>query len=152
MRIFDETKTYELLPTQIDYNKGRLVDDKKFIMHHEAIQAQAAVYIERLEHLPNGSAQIWKDLVTPAVESKDAYDEYEDIQVYIPYTAEELKEQLRNKRIPLLNAFDKWEKAVLRNREQDDYSIMLWYQDLLNLQDTAFTIIPERIKYYLKNI
>lgn len=149
MRIYDETKTYELLPTQIDYEKGRLVEDKRFIMHHEAVEAQEAVYADRAETLPNGSTQIWKDLVTPAVEAKEAYDEYEDIQVYVPYTAEELKEQLRNKRIPLLNAFDKWEKAVLRGREQDDYSVMLWYQDLLNLKDTAFTIIPERIKYYL---
>lgn len=149
MRIFDETKTYELLPTQIDYDKGHLVEDKRFVMHHEAVQAQDAVYVDRVETLLNGSTQIWKDLETPAVEAKEAYDEYEDIQVYIPYTAEELKDILRDKRTTLLNAFDKWEKAVLRGREQDDYAVMLWYQELKDLKDTAFTIIPERIKYYL---
>lgn len=149
MKIFDATKTYELSEYQIDLNKGHLVRDKKFVMHHDAVEAKEAVYIDRVEPLSNGSTQIWKDPGAPAIEAKEAYDEYEDIQVYILYTEEELKEQLRTKRTPLLNAFDKWEKAVLRGREQDDYAIMAWYQSLLNLNETAFENIPERIKYYL---
>lgn len=67
----------------------------------------------------------------------------------IPLTDEEILEQLRNKRKPLLNAFDKWEKAVLRNREVDDPNIMEWYQNLLDLDESAFDNVPERIKYYL---
>lgn len=93
MRIFDTSKTYELLPTQIDYDKGYLVDDKKFVMRHDAILAQDAVYIDRVERLNNGSTQIWKDLKTPAVEAKEAYDEYEDIQVYVLYTEAELAQR-----------------------------------------------------------
>ena len=64
-------------------------------------------------------------------------------------TEEAFKDIQRAKRTPLLNAFDKWEKAVLRGREQDDYVIMSWYHDLLNLTETAFENIPLRIKYYL---
>lgn len=56
---------------------------------------------------------------------------------------------LRRQREPLLVAFDKWEKAVIRGRERDSNIVMTWYEDLLDLKDKAFTIIPECIKYYL---
>lgn len=151
MKIFDESKTYELSPETIDYSKGELINDKRLVMHHKAIEAKEAVYANREEILSNGSKQIWKDLVTPAIEAKDAYDEYEDIQLYVPYTCIELLNMLRAKRTFLLDAFDKWEKAVLRGREQDDYSIMIWYQDLLDLENRAFENVPERIKYYLQD-
>jgi len=98
MRIFDETKTYEISHKQINYEKGYLKPDKRFVQHHEAVEPKQAVYSDRVECLPNGSTQIWKDLVTPAVEAKEAYDEYEDIQVYVPYTEEELQERANDKR------------------------------------------------------
>lgn len=56
---------------------------------------------------------------------------------------------LRSRREPLLLAFDKWEKAVIRGRENDDESVMSWYRSLLDLQEIAFADIPERIRYYL---
>ena len=62
-----------------------------------------------------------------------------------PPTADEL----RARREPLLEAFDKWEKAVLRGREQDSVVVMGWYQDLLDLVPSAFENIPERVQYYL---
>jgi hypothetical protein len=75
--------------------------------------------------------------------------------VYIPYNDIELEQirfnDLRAKRKALLGAFDKWEKAVLRNREQDDAFVMSWYYQLLDLDESAFEEIniPLRIKYYL---
>lgn len=150
MKIFDSTKTYELSEYQIDTNKGYLKPDKKFVMHHDAVEGKEAEWGDRIEELPNGSKLNWKDvLISPAIEAKEAYDEYEDIQVYVLYTEEELKDIKRSKRVHLLEAFDKWEKAVLRGREQDDYSIMSWYNDLKDLQDSAFENIPARIEYYL---
>lgn len=150
MRIFDETRTYELSPDIIDYEKGHLIADKKFVIHHDAVEAKEAVYIDKPIIYSNGSTSIYKELVTPAIEAKEAYDEYEDIQVYVHYTEEELKNMLRAKRTPLLTAFDKWEKALLRGREIEDSNIsIIWYPDLLDLKETAFTNIPERIKYYL---
>ena len=71
----------------------------------------------------------------------------------MPYTENELQakhvENLRQRRNPLLDAFDKWEKAVLRGRETDDETIMQWFNDLLDLKENAFADIPERINYYL---
>ena len=69
--------------------------------------------------------------------------------------AEKLKKEksalntLRAKREILLEAFDKWEKAVLRGRETEDESIMTWYSDLLDLKQKAFASIPDAVKYYL---
>ena len=37
----------------------------------------------------------------------------------------------------------------MREREQDDEMVMSWYRNLLDLQESAFADIPERIKYYL---
>ena len=48
-----------------------------------------------------------------------------------------------------LEAFDKWEKAVLRGREEDSEDIMFWYRNLLDLKEETFNNVPERIKYYL---
>lgn len=63
---------------------------------------------------------------------------------------EEMKKaRLRRKRKPLLEAFDKWEKAVLRFREEDSKEIMTWYQSILDLKEETFNNVPERIKYYL---
>ena len=64
-------------------------------------------------------------------------------------TDEEELTQKRESRKILLEAFDKWEKAVLRGREIDDYMVMDWYYSLLDLKDEAFISIPHRIEYYL---
>lgn len=148
MKIYDKSKVNELNKDKLDLTLGYLQHDKLFIEHHEAIPEQKAVYKDRIVEEPSGGISIYKDLVSPYVEAKEAWDEYEEIQVYIAYTEEELKDRLRYKRVSLLDAFDKWEKAVLRGREQDDYSIMVWYQDLLDLKENSFNNIPSRIQYY----
>lgn len=174
MKIYNQDKTAELAESEIDYEKGQLVADKLLIVHHEAkpfikgksvealvaekqaagvkvIEINGKQYAVDKEYDNSGRSvsEIKAELDTEAVE---AYDEYEDIQVYVPYTDDELKERkynrLREQRKPLLEAFDKWEKAVLRGREDDDDMVMEWYIALLDLQDSAFESIPERVRYY----
>jgi hypothetical protein len=71
-------------------------------------------------------------------------------KIIFPQPTEEQKlARLRDKRARLLKAFDKWEKAVLRFRESDNTDIMCWFYSLLNLDESAFINIPERIKYYM---
>lgn len=109
MKIYNETKTQELNENEIDREKGALKYDKLFIKHHEAVPfkqgktaheiadelAAQGVIIEigydeipyRVveEHEGGGRTgeEIKAELDTPA---QEAYDEYEDIQVYVPYT------------------------------------------------------------------
>lgn len=63
---------------------------------------------------------------------------------------ERKKTILREKRKPLLEAFDKWEKAVLRGREVDSSVVMNWYKRILDLDKTAINTIPNEILYYLE--
>lgn len=169
MRTFNQDKTNELY--YCDTEKGYLKPDRLLVRHHESVPRKVIKSASQIadeyrmqgktvnfrddgnlyvvtNFYPNGG--IDEELIEDIVEeAKEEYDEYEDIQVYIQYTEEELKNIKRSKRSAFLDAFDKWEKAVLRGREQDDYIIMSWYKDLLDLKDTSFDIIPERIKYYM---
>ena len=177
MKIYNEAKTQELKDQ--DLSLGKLVEDKIFVMHHDAVPAIIGKTSEQIaremaeegkevfynekrglwyyveKKFSNGGRSVKAIYPIQAVPEKEAWDEYEDIYVYIPYTKEELlenkKNALRENRRVLLDAFDKWEKAVLRGREKDDSSIMSWYRDLLNLVESAFLDenVPERVRYYL---
>lgn len=170
MKIYNQSKTQELNDSELDYENGYLKSDKLFITHHDAIigkpadkiaqelMAQGIVcnlradgnWYKQVKVYENGGTD--EEEIKP-IKAVEAYDEYEDIQVYVPYTAQEIEERrletLRSKRVSLLTAFDKWEKAVLRGRELDDEAVMQWYQDLLDLKESAFENVPARVKYYL---
>lgn len=74
---------------------------------------------------------------------------YAEKIVFPTLTEEEQKNILRKTRRPLLDAFDKWEKAVLRGRESESLEVMTWYFLILDLNETALNNVPERVKYYL---
>ena len=63
--------------------------------------------------------------------------------------------QLRKKRKPLLEAFDKYKSnvnyGIAVEDEKTRAKIVFWYSDLLNLVESAFEEdnIPSEIKYYL---
>lgn len=172
MKLYDINKTIELNREGIDLSIGYLKLDRLFVAHHEAIPFKAGKtaeelyaelkrqgievreyggeYYRVLESYDEGAGEDLEQIeAEPDTQAKEAWDEYEDIQVYVPYNDEQLKDMLRAKRTPLLNAFDKWEKAVLRGRELDDTAIMEWYKDLLDLKEEAFENIPNRVQYYL---
>lgn len=97
----------ELQHNDIDYTKGKLVDET-ITVHHDAVEgveevSHVEVLKEYYETGPDGTPVLdedghkivfGKDVKTiidvPGVEAKDAWDEQEEIQRYIPYTAEEL--------------------------------------------------------------
>lgn len=165
MKVYNQSKT-EILK-EYDLSKGYLVDDT--IINNipeqkgETAKEKAEKYIAigiKVEHI-NGKYYLIKEIYKNGASLEEiketpptpAYVDIENIKVFIPYTENELKEiklnALRQQRKILLDAFDKWEKAVLRGREIDDSTIMVWFNDLLNLDENAFNNIPEVIKYYL---
>jgi hypothetical protein len=122
MTIYNETKT-EILNDNIDIDKGYLKADKILKEHHEAVaevkgKTAEEIYNEALENgekvgifggeyckileeytALNGKLGRTVETIkaipdTPAVE---AYDEYEDIQVYVPYTEDELESNKKKK-------------------------------------------------------
>ena len=89
MRVFNESKTTELI--DYDLTKGFLKNDKLIIAHHPAVEAVEGVgHYETVAEYPSGGKCVKKVWDVAPVEAKAAYDEYEDIQVYVPYSEKEL--------------------------------------------------------------
>ena len=68
--------------------------------HHEAVEGvQEVWHYETVAEYPNGGKDIRKVVDVPGVEAQAAWDEVIPIQIYVPYTQEELDrmEAERNK-------------------------------------------------------
>ena len=68
--------------------------------HHEAVEGVTEVWhYETIAEYPNGGKDVQKVVDVPGVEAKPAWDEEIPIQIYVPYTQEELDriEAERNK-------------------------------------------------------
>ena len=83
-----------------DLSLGNLTEDKILIAHHEPVEAvEEQWHYETVAEYPHGGKDVAKVIDAPGVEAKDAWDEYETVQRYVPYTEEELAamEEARNK-------------------------------------------------------
>lgn len=133
MRVFNQDKTQEL--TAYDLNKGRLIDDtiKRII---PAVQGQEEVgHYETVAEYPNGGKDIEWVVDQPYIEAQPEREEVEEIQIYIPFTAEEQAqhdqaryENLVEIKIRLRYTLSQ-ELAILRQRDskQDEYAIYYAY-------------------------
>ena len=122
MRVFDENKTNEI--TEYSLDKGYLKPDKLLIAHHEAVEAvEGKFHYETVKEYPNGGKDVKKVWDIEPVKAKEAYDEYEDIYVYIPYTEAELEKLKNEKYENLVSEYirEKYsvsaELAILRQRD-----------------------------------
>lgn len=82
-----------------DMMLGRLTHSTRTV-HHEAIPGvEEKWHYEIVREYPNGGKDIAKVIDVPGVHSQPAWDEKIPIQIYIPYTKEELEaiEEERNK-------------------------------------------------------
>lgn len=61
-------------------------------VHHEAVEGVTEVWhYETVAEYPNGGKDVHKVVDDPGVEAKPAWDEDIPIQIYVPYTQEELE-------------------------------------------------------------
>ena len=138
MKIYNQEKTQELNREELDFTLGHLEYDVLFIAHHDAVEAKEAVYKDREVMEESGFPSIYTDLVSPAVEAKEAWDEYEDIQIFVPYTAEELKKIADDKRHAELK--EELEK-IKEDIEQETFGIVR--DDFAEKKKRAAEIINE---------
>lgn len=104
MKIYDETLTTEL--DSPDLTLGHLEPSKRLVKHHDAVHRQYHYEIMEgtvSEQCPNGLRREVEDVAAAA-----AWDEYEDVQKYVPYTEAELAEIAEKK------AAEEAEKAAQR--------------------------------------
>lgn len=93
MKIYDETLKNELVNP--DLNVGKLELAQRFVAHHDAVEEVWHYEVMKstiTEECPEGLRIAITD--TPA---SDAWDEYETVQKYVLFTAEELAEIAKKK-------------------------------------------------------
>lgn len=110
MRILDKDNNEITSP---DLEKGHLKIETIVIKHHDAVEANPGKsHIEIIKEYSNGGKDVktvWDEKPT---EAKSAYDETEEIQRYILYSADELekiakeKEEAKNKEEKLKSLYD----------------------------------------------
>lgn len=153
MRIFNEEKTEEL--TSPDLAQGYLKQDKLFVAHHEAQEeVKRQSHYEVIAEYPNGGKDLREVIDVEYQPAKEAWDEYEDIQVYVQYTAEELAtikaNNLRARRaaecFPIVNRGALWYEKLT---EEQKTELAAWYQAWLDAPATG--IAPE-MPTWLKDV
>ena len=158
MRIFNEAKTEELF--NVDEERGYLYRDKLLKEHHdeipekviktveevkdeliaegkEVLKYEDGTYKETVARYDNGGKNV--KTVMPVIEpAVPTWDEYEDIQVYHPYTDEEYKDYLRAQRasicFPVINRGAAWYSRIT---EEQKAELQVWYQAWLDAPETG---------------
>lgn len=97
MEIYNEKKTKVLKEEDLDMEKGYLVTDTltKHIKAQKGVEEKG--HYEVIKEYENGGKDVKWVVDKEGKEPIEEHDEYEEIQVYIPYTEEELKQFEQNK-------------------------------------------------------
>lgn len=124
MRIFDQNNN--LLET-VDESKGYLKRDSLFLRHHEAVEAVAPKgHYATVKEYPNGGKDVVWVVDVPGVAAKEAWDEYEDILRFIPFSAA----QMAQRRIAELK----------ENLQNTDYMILKVVEGAITLSEIGVTV------------
>lgn len=98
MRIIDQNGN-EIREVDVDYDKGYLEEDSLFVCHHDAVEAvEEQGHWEVIAEYPNGGKDVDWIVDVEALAAAEAWDEYEDVMRYVPYTEEELAEREEERR------------------------------------------------------
>ena len=91
MRILDESGNEITAP---DLSLGDLREEEVLIAHHEAAEAVEEQWHYETERVyPNGGKDVRRVVDVPGAPAKQAWDEYETVLRYVPYTEAELAAQ-----------------------------------------------------------
>lgn len=118
MRIFDITKRIELTE-EPNLELGYLKEDTLTIHHESVIGVEEQGHWITIAEYPNGGKDVEWVVDVEGVESKEAFDETEEIFVYIPYSEEQLLE-IKKERYPSLVV------SYIREKysQDDEYAIL----------------------------
>ena len=87
MKIYDADLLHELQNT--DLTRGKLEPARRVTVHHEAVPASVRYEVMADTITADCPEGLRKEITTPA---QEAWDEYEEVQRYVPYTDAELAE------------------------------------------------------------
>lgn len=87
MRTIDQDGREIVAP---DLEAGHLVPERILVAHHDAIKAVEEVsHYEVIAEYEGGGKDVQRVVDIPGITARDAWDEYEDVYRYVPYTAAE---------------------------------------------------------------
>ena len=121
MRVFNQDKTQQL--TNFDLSKGRLVNDTITTVLPAVEEQIEQGHYETIAIYPNGGKDVAWVVDQPYIEAKPARKDIEEIQVYIPFTAEEQAQYEQEKYESLVESKIRsrytlsQELAILRQKE-----------------------------------
>lgn len=87
MKIYDEALEHEL--QNPDLTRGKLETAQRVTVHHDAVPASVRYEVMPGTVTADCPEGLRQEITTPA---QEAYDEYEGVQRYVPYTDAELAE------------------------------------------------------------
>ena len=145
MRVFDENKIIEL--SEYDLEKGYLKKDKLFIAFHPEVTPIPEIgHYEVEKEYPNGGKTMVWVVDLPATKGEASWNEYEDIQVYIPYTAKELAQKrigfLKNQLSETDYQAIKYAEGIMSSTEYEPIKNQRQsWRDEINYLQTSYGII-----------
>lgn len=143
MRIFNDDKTVEY--SKIDLEKGYLKSDRLFIRHHEACdEVKEEGHYEVVCEYENGGKDLMWVVDVPAHPAREAYDEYEDIYIFVPFSDEELAQhEIAALKIKLSNtdyqALKYAEGFISEEDYKDTKALRQAWRDRINLLEKTVT-------------
>ena len=100
MRILDENNAELTAP---DLDLGYLKKERILIAHHPAVPGVPEQWhYETIAEYPGGGKDVARVVDVPGTAPREAWDEYEDILRYTPYTQEELEQIKKEKNMPTM--------------------------------------------------
>ena len=139
MKVYNQDK--KMILEEYDLEKGYLKQDT-IIKHYDEVQAiQEQFHYETIREYANGGKDVRKVIDVAKVDYQPARDEEEEIQIYVPYTEEEIlenkKNELRAKReaecFSIINRGEIWYKRLT---EEQKLELDQWYQKWLDVTIT----------------
>ena len=147
MKIFNEQKTQEVLNP--DLAKGTLKADKLLIRTIPAIIAvEENWHYEKMPADASGGYELKRVIDVMGVIGKPAENIYEDIQIYIPFTPEQIEQQKKSRRTVYLDAYRKYQAAINYGEFERVPAVDTFIAALRNKNWQALDYIPPQIKYF----
>ena len=141
MRIFNDNNIEIFEP---DLTKGRLENDRIFVAHHDAVDGvkEQGHYVTVTVY-PNGGEDVEWVVDVPGVKAVEAWDEYEDILRFVPFTEielasnriEELKQKLQDTDFHILKIVEG--AKTLADCEEIIAKRASWRKEINELENTV---------------
>ena len=135
MEVYNKEKTQII--SDYDLSKGRLERDERTIYHEAVKEVVEQFHYEVVKEYENGGKDEEKVVDVKGVPGRDAYEETEDIYVFIPYTDEELKKKEDEILYSELSAWFDWYDIQVSQYERSKRLEITFDRDIATLDAEA---------------